>query len=333
MVGYYGFSFIFVFIIFSNCISDFKFFSKLFCVVLGLSLFFVGIIMPQYEYSYNAALLDKIARLESIQEPKIVLVGNSNLPFGIKSELIEEAFHMPVVNMGMHGSLGNAFHEEMAKINVQNGDIIILFHTEFSDNDAISDPVIAWLTVENHPELLKLLRAKDLPAMYFAFPDYAKRALSLWSSKEGNEQNYGDVYSRFAFNEYGDISFERQCTKLDADTYFTTGMVQVPEINTTCTNRINELNEYITEHGATLLVAAYPIANTAVTPPREDYVKFQEQLHKDLNCPIISNYTDYFFDTNYFYDTNYHLTDEGAILRTNQLILDLEQWMSSASQE
>lgn len=142
MVGYYGFSFIFVFIIFSNCISDFKFFSKLFCVILGLCLFFVGIIMPQYEYSYNAALLDKIARLESIQEPKIVLVGNSNLPFGIKSELIEEAFHMPVVNMGMQGSLGNAFHEEMAKINVQNGDIIILFHTEFSDNDAISTQLL-----------------------------------------------------------------------------------------------------------------------------------------------------------------------------------------------
>ncbi len=313
--------------------SNFKFFGKLFCLLVVLLFFFGKIIMPQYRYSYNAALLDKVERLEAIHEPKIVLIGNSNLPFGIKSELLEDTFHMPVINMGMHGSLGNAFHEEMAKINVQKGDIIILTHTEFSDDDTITDPVIAWLTLENHPKLWSLLRAKDIPDMYFAFPDYAKRALTLWTSKEGNEQDYGDVYSRLAFNEYGDIAFERQNTKLDAATYFTESMVQVPEINDTCTNRINELNEYVTERGATLLVAAYPIADVEVTPPEEDYIKFKEQLQESLNCPVISDYTDYFLDSSYFYDTNYHLTDEGATLRTKQLILDLQQWMASVQPE
>lgn len=313
--------------------SNFKFFGKLFCLLLVLLLFFGIIIMPQYQYSYNAALLDKVERLESINEPKIVLIGNSNLPFGIQSGLLEEAFSMPVVNMGMHGSLGNAFHEEMAKINVQEGDIIVLVHTEFADDDTITDPVVAWLTLENHPKLWNLLRTKDIPDMYFSFPDYARRALTLWSNKEGNEQNYGDVYSRLAFNEYGDIAFERQSTKLDADTYFTESMVQVPKINDTCTNRINELNEYITERGATLLVAAYPIADVEVTPPEEDYIKFKEQLQESLNCPVISDYTDYFLDSSYFYDTNYHLTDEGATIRTNQLILDLQQWMVSSQPE
>jgi hypothetical protein len=221
----------------------------------------------------------------------------------------------------------------MAKINVQEGDIIVLVHTEFADDDTITDPVVAWLTLENHPKLWNLLRTKDIPDMYFSFPDYARRALTLWSNKEGNEQNYGDVYSRLAFNEYGDIAFERQSTKLDADTYFTESMVQVPKINDTCTNRINELNEYITERGATLLVAAYPIADVEVTPPEEDYIKFKEQLQESLNCPVISDYTDYFLDSSYFYDTNYHLTDEGATIRTNQLILDLQQWMVSSQPE
>ena len=145
--------------------SSFKFFGKLFCLLVVLLFFFGKIIMPQYRYSYNAALLDKVDRLKAIQEPKIVLIGNSNLPFGMKSELLEETFQMPVVNMGMHGSLGNAFHEEMAKINVQEGDIIILIHTEFADDDTITDPVIAWLTLENHPKLWNLLRIKDIPDM------------------------------------------------------------------------------------------------------------------------------------------------------------------------
>ncbi|MDD6811833.1 MAG: hypothetical protein PUD93_08215 [Lachnospiraceae bacterium] len=312
--------------------GTFCFFAKLGCVFLALFLFFGKIIMPQYLYSYNAALLDKMERLESIKEPKIVLIGNSNLTFGIKSELLEKAFGMPVVNMGLHGSLGNSFHEEMAKVNVREGDIIIIAHTEFADRDTISDPVIAWLTLENHPGLWKLLRTKDIPDMYFAFPDYAKRALTLWLSKEGNEQNYGDVYSRLAFNEYGDIAFERQSSQLDVDTFFTSDRVAVPTINDTCVNRLNKLNQYVTERGATLLIAAYPIADVAVTPPAQDYIAFQEKLQESLDCPVISDYTDYFIDGSYFYDHFYHLTDEGAVLRTNQLIQDLQQWMASSQE-
>ena len=50
-----------------------------------------------------------------IEEPKIILIGNSNLAFGIDSEKIENSVGMPVVNLGLHGSLGNEFHESMAK--------------------------------------------------------------------------------------------------------------------------------------------------------------------------------------------------------------------------
>ena len=82
----------------------------IFCTIVAGA---VWEIMPQYDTSYNAALHDKIDRIEMIEEPKIVLIGNSNVAFGFDSEMIEEAFGMPVVNMGLHGALGNAFHEEM----------------------------------------------------------------------------------------------------------------------------------------------------------------------------------------------------------------------------
>ncbi len=82
--------------------------------------------MPQYLNNYMAALIDKNERLCSIDEPKIVLVGNSNLAFGINSAMIEEAFSMPVVNMGMHGGIGNPFNEQAAVQNVHEGDIVIL---------------------------------------------------------------------------------------------------------------------------------------------------------------------------------------------------------------
>ena len=107
-----------------NSIFIFKFF-----IAMCLLLFYIFNMLPQYENGYCASLIDKVNRLKSINEPKIVLLGNSNLAFGIDSKMLEESMNMPVVNMGLHGGDGNAFHEEMAKINVVSGDIYVLCHS------------------------------------------------------------------------------------------------------------------------------------------------------------------------------------------------------------
>ncbi len=303
----------------------FLFLAKLLCLFLLLLFFAVRIVMPQYEYSYDASLIDKMQRLKSIDEPKIVLIGNSNLSFGIQSELIEEAFGMPVVNMGLHGGVGNAFHEEMAKVNIHEGDIIIVSHTEYNDDDKILDPVIVWLAVENHPQLWQLIRPKDLWQMYLAFPAYFSRALPLWADGSGNEPNYGDIYNRVAFNEYGDNIYERKETVYS----FQQGSIATPGTSDTCIERLNELNSYVTERGATLLIAAYPVPDGEYTPDHAAYDSFQQELQDRLDCPFISDFHDYFFGYEYFYDTAYHLTNEGAKLRTEQLIKDLQRYMSS----
>ena len=303
------------------------FFLKLICILIALAFFMSVIVMPQYRYVYTGSLEDKMNRLQSLNESKIVLIGNSNLSFGINSVLLEETFDMPVVNMGLHGSLGNAFHEEMAKINLHEGDIIVVAHSNYADQDKISDPVTAWISVENDPQLWRLIRKKDIPDMYSSFSVYAKKALTLWASKEGNYPDHGNVYSRLAFNEYGDVIFERTTRSYT----FTENSVRVPEINAICTKRLNTLNQYVTEHGASLVIAAYPIAYGEFTPPEADYIQFQTELQEALDCPVISDYRDYFIDYDLFFDTNLHLTNEGADLRTQQLIRDLEKWMSSVN--
>ena len=141
--------------------KDFKKFVKkvlLFAssVVLILAfqfLFGMLVIGAQYQEDYNASLIDKVARLKNINGPKIILVGNSNLAFGINSPMIERAFGMPIVNLGLHGGLGNAFHEYIAKLNIHSGDIIIVCHSNFSDDDKIDDIALAWITVEYHKDL------------------------------------------------------------------------------------------------------------------------------------------------------------------------------------
>lgn len=305
------------------------FFGKALLVACLVLAFLFGVVMPQYTEGFNAALIDKAARLRSTVGPKIVLIGNSNLAFGVDSQALERAFDMPVVNMGLHGGAGNAFHESMAKLNVQPGDLYIICHTEYDDVDVIDDPSLVWTALENHFSLYPLLRAKDVPTMAKAFSTYVKKALDLWAEGAGNRATE-DAYARAAFNAYGDNTFARP--QRDANVQIAFESQSVPEIGEACVARLNALNEYLTRHGATMLVAGYPIANGEFTPLVSEYEAFQAALEAALDCPVISYFPNYMLDYDYFFDTMYHLTDDGVRMRTNILIDELDVWMARAAQ-
>lgn len=302
--------------------KELLFFTK--CIVLVVLLFLLCfvVIMPQYLQNNQASLIDKVNRLESLQGPKIVLVGNSNLPFGIVSQNIEEAFQMPVVNMGLHGGVGNAFNEQAAKINVQEGDMIILSPSSFDDDDIIKNPELAWITIENHPKLYRFIRGKDIPDMIRAYPSYLRKCIGLWTNSIGNFTE-DSIYTRKMYNEYGDNISERpeSLPELEFD------QVQVPKIGREYVERINQLNAYVTQRGATLVIAAYPIAYYENAPAKEEYAAFEQELRAKVDCPVISDYTEYCMEPELFYNTYLHLTNEGATIRTEMLIKDIENFL------
>lgn len=288
-------------------------------------LFCFVIVMPQYLLNYQASLIDKNERLCSIDEAKIVLVGNSNWAFGVDSQKLEEAMGMPVVNMGMHGGIGNPFNEQAAVQNIYEGDIVIISYSNFADGDIIKNPELAWITIENHPALWKYIRLKDWPSMIKAYPTYLKDCLNLWSQGIGNMDS-GTEYSRLQFNEYGDNIYDRPALVISDEEL---AEAHIPEIGDETIDRLNKLNQTLQEKGATLLVTPYPTPVTSYTPPVEEYVAFSDQIEERLDFPLIGRYEDYRMDKNLFYNTYLHLNNEGKQLRTQMLIDDLQEYLSS----
>lgn len=309
----------------NSSISNFKSDLNLLCKMIIVLIFVVALcfnMMPQYLGNYNAAILDKVERLKELDGSRIVLLGNSNLPFGMDSSMVEKEFDMPVVNMGLHGGCGNAFHESLAKINVHEGDIYILCHTDYVDDGVVS-PVAMWTVIENHFELWKLLRLRDIPVMIKAYPAYLKYCIGYWENENGNLLN-DSLYIRSSFNEYGDIAIERNELIYE----FSDGNKYCPEIDDATAKRINELNRYLEKRGATLVVAGYPIAKGDFTVDEEEFVQFQAQLQEKLDCEVISDFRDYMFDYSLFFDAAWHLNSKGAEVRTEQLIRDLKAHMN-----
>ena len=278
-------------------------------------------ISPQFTHEYNASFIDKMKRLESINEPKIVLVSNSNLAFGIQSDLIEDAFGMPVVNLGLHGGLGNAFHERMPLFNITTGDIIVISHLDYSDDDKISDPALALITVENYFHYWKIFRVKDFPRIICKLPQYSAKCLYRFLLKRDKAPQNPTCYARNAFNEYGDNIFPRNIEAGESDPY-----LRHPQVNDTCMSRINNLYEYCKTQGATVVISGAPILSGLEGFNLEEYKQFQKEVEGYAECPVISDFTDYIFDKKYFYAGALHMSNDGARLRTEQLIKDLQSF-------
>lgn len=273
---------------------------------------------PQFTHNYMASSLDKIARLESIKSPKIILVGNSNVAFGFRSDIIEKELGMGCVNLGLHGGMNNRFHEDMAKYNIQKGDIVAVCHTSYFDDGKIGDHRLAWITIENHFRLWPLIRhdAVDTAA---SFPWYMATAVQRWLT--GADKYSDSCYSREAFNAYGDNTYPRE----RGEYVFQREQGVSPAINDTCIKRLNAFNRYCARRGATLVVAGYPIGDGEYTPDKAQFVARWNELKSRLDCAVVSNIEDYFFPYSDFYNTNLHLTDSAAIKRTWQFIKDIRQ--------
>lgn len=286
--------------------------------VFALHWFVIG---NQNQGSYQAAILDKLAAAKAAKGPKILLVGNSNVALGFDSDLLTELTGMETFNLGLHGGLGNAFQENMVLPVVQEGDLVVICHCDYSDDNPIPDPALAWITVEMHPELWRLLPPGGLGDMAKAYPNYFYNSLLRFvRGGKDNIPDSGTSYSRSAFNARGDVVYRGEDIFVFSD-----GSVPVPGITQEALDHLNELNAKVQHFGAKMVAAGYPIGLGEFTPAAEEFDAFEEELRAGLAFPVISHFRDYFLPYEMFYDTAFHLNAEGVRLRTEQLAKDLTE--------
>ena len=98
--------------------------------ILPFSLFIIYTesLPDQYKETYLAAFENKYERLYTTEGKKIVFIGGSSLPFGLRSDLIEEEMggDYSVINFGLYATLGTKFMMDTAKHAISEGDVIIL---------------------------------------------------------------------------------------------------------------------------------------------------------------------------------------------------------------
>src|SRR5215212_3189169 len=105
-----------------------------------------GILISQYDIrdadnNYIAAVLEKDRLIRNTASPKIVLVGGSNLAFGIDSKMMQDSLGLSVVNMGLYAKLGLKYMLAQVRPYIKRNDVVIVvpeydqFYGEYANGD------------------------------------------------------------------------------------------------------------------------------------------------------------------------------------------------------
>ena len=294
--------------------------------LIGAAFVLLGVLLPATPRATSSLLFaerDKNTRLETTEGSRIILVGGSNLSFGVDSEPLEKTFNRKVVNTGIHASIGLKYMLENTSQYVKNGDIVIVaaeYSHYFRDYEYVSDELLRTVFDVNRSNF-KLLSNKQILMLIPLMPRYG---LGKFKPNEYHGFTHNDVYSVTSFNEYGDVHAHWDLPQRDFDT----GREGATPLNLEVIRNLETFQQQMNDKGALLLVTFPCIHDISYNNDKKRITELEQQL-RDSKLTILGNSENYKFPAEMIFDTPFHLTKKGVHLRTQQLIKDLTPYLST----
>ena len=279
----------------------------------------------------------KHERLEALPSPKIVLIGGSNLAYGIDSRMIEEATGCPVVNMGMNGYLGVRLLLEETRPSLQRGDIAVLafeYDNFFKSVDGTPSALLGL--VKSNPRVVSALSLGQRLSILGRVPQVAQQKV-LRLIAEGVESGrvalvgargrdgmseIREIESLSGFNALGDLNSHIGVTwpyGLEREIVST-----ADDIETQALVLMQDFTRDMNARGVEVLTSYTPLQAGAYAENRGVYEAIHERVSAMAPLVAPSAPSAFVYDTSHFFDTVYHLNEEGRPLRTQQVIADLQ---------
>lgn len=280
-------------------------------------------IPTQYDETFLGAFAAKHERLKTLEEPKIVLVGGSNLAFGIDSKQLEKYTGMPVVNYGLYASIGTKAMLDMSEPYIKEGDIVVICpETNAQTYSLYYNGESMWQALDGDMSMLGDAGFSNAAKLVATLPSFASAKKGFYQS--GEKPGASGIYSKNSFNTFGDISVVRKYNEMPSNYDSTTPII----INKSIIGEgfIDYLNSYAASakrKGAKVFFSFSPMNSSAVESTEEETAEFYRYIGENLSFPIISDINKYILPQAYFYDSNFHLNTRGALLRTAILADDI----------
>jgi hypothetical protein len=297
------------------------------CTSMGV-VFYIIFLTPLDNSKYLGVMHDKIRLITHIDSPRIILVGGSNLTFGIDSLKIEENFSRNVINMGLSGGIGLRFQLNLIKEHLKPDDVIVLcpeYHYFFSERDGLNGNTAMLEALIFYPNAFRYVSPKQYTTLIKSVPYVVQRRAQglkrdLIRMVKGLS---GSTNRHTEFNHYGDMIGHRE-KELDetirGDMKFPTDRDDYSE---GVLRELNKFYRHCTNMGVQVYITFPHVPDILIDrDDRRGFSVFTEYVEDGLLIPRLD--TPYRLKTlpkEYFFKTVYHLNDRG-IMRNTATIID-----------
>ena len=285
----------------------------------------VTVLMPDsFSNSYQRVLVTQYDYFNSIEENKVVFIGNSSLAFGFDQDLMEDLTGKPCPLLGNHAGHGLTFVMEMSKTNLRSGDAVVI---EFVNNEYNQCGMVYILTgIGNRYDMYKIFFPQLKKEIFKGFVSGVKKKLE--NNLAGGFEIEEPSYTFGAFSDKGGMTLLRKeiyAAKITEESVKTFDDVN---FNSDFIAYVNSYVDYCKSIGVDVYFTIPCYMDEAVTANKDTIEKWDKNLSSQLNAPLISNSNDYIFERKYIYNSIAHCNSEGAIVRTKQLYDDLKDYIS-----
>ena len=292
-------------------------------VLGGMAFLFLGPVPYKHQL---AMLIDKRVMLNANPTPRVMLVGGSNLMFGVDSGLLGQTLGARVVNMGVFGGLGILAPLEVILPHVREGDTVVLvpeytvlftsllpFGKDYYRWFLAVDPQAAWRLYYSRQKLHVLmsdilLLARDKIGALVIIPF------------KGNHSLAGNGYMRYmqVVNRYGDGSEEIRPSSPEQlngrNTVYPYDAFK-PEV----IEQLNEISQRLEERGARVILTfgVYPDGEYELS--RKVIDATAARLRGEGKFTVLGGPQDFLYPYSAFSDSVNHLQAPGRAARTRRL--------------
>ena len=303
-----------------------KLLSILLTLLLPAVLLGTGLSLPRiYQDSYYAELAPMTERLEQAEGKRLILIGGSNIAFGIDGPLLEallreKGFDYTVCPFGLYAAVGSSAMLSLCEDSLRAGDTAVLAFEPAADALSGYFGASAFLKcAESRPEMAFRLNGEQRTRVIGNLLPYLAEKAGICRS--GVLPRAEGVYARSAFASTCTMVFDRPGNRM-ALGYDTVSPVDFDQAaaSSAFVAQVNAFCRTAERRGAAVLMSFSPVNRSAVSG---DIVGYFDRMNRTFTCPVISDPTRYVLDSGWFYDSNFHLNSAGQVLRTILLAEDL----------
>lgn len=267
----------------------------------------------------NYSILDKQRMLRVVATPRLILVGGSNLSFGVNSEMLQDSLGVSVVNAGLHAGYGLKFILDFVKPYIRPGDVVLLSpeYSQFYGTLAFGE--IALLqAMDVYPKYYKRLNMSQISSLLPHVTSFSIQKAKKFATLSFHSKVDTGVYERRSFNNHGDAVAH---WRLPNEKFEWEHLEKT--VNDDAFKLVSEFETYVIEAGATLCIT-FPCYNMSSYRISEQKVLTVEKRLQEMKSKLIGNSSRYCFPDSLFFNTSYHLNKKGIELRTQLLVEDLK---------